>query len=129
MPSFRKRSVTPLVSVPVAATVPSAPTSILAATVQESASVPTAALAPQLFSLIDEDDEVSPSDGDLKPRKRRVVDARGEVSFAIDSLGDDLVLRETMTFQIREDTGVSTEVPQLEEVAMDALVRPRGRRL
>lgn len=75
MPSFRRRAATPLVSAPVVATAPSTPALVLATATQESAPILIVASPPQLFPLIDEDDEISPSDGDLSPRKRRAVDA------------------------------------------------------
>lgn len=48
-----------------------------AATPSESTPVPAATSGSELFSLVDEDDEVSPQDEDLRPRKRKVVDVGG----------------------------------------------------
>lgn len=78
MPSFRRRRVaTSSVSAPVAATAPSTSASVLTDAASKSTLVLVVASAPQLFSLVDENDEVSPRDGDLRPRKRKVVDVGG----------------------------------------------------
>lgn len=52
---------------------------------------------------------------------------RGEVPVVVDSLGDDLVLRETATIHIREDDEASTEALQLEEMIVDVPVHPEGK--
>lgn len=82
MHSFRRKATTPSISTPVMATAPSAPGLVLTNAASESVPFPIDASAPQLFLLVDEDDEISPDDGDLRPRKKRVVDGleRGGLS-------------------------------------------------
>lgn len=63
----RRRGTTPSVSTPISTNVLSAFTPI-----------PTDVHAPQTFPLINEDNEVSPYIWDLRPRKKKVVDATGE---------------------------------------------------
>lgn len=64
VPTFRmRRDATPSASAPVTATVPSASAHILPVEASVSASIPVVASAPQLFSLVDEDDEVPPMMG------------------------------------------------------------------
>lgn len=71
------------------------------AKVWEPVSVLSTTPARQLYSLVDEDD-VSPDDGGLMPRKRRVVAAGGEGSAAVDVGGSGFVLQETSTIHIGE---------------------------
>lgn len=77
---------TPFVSAPVLATM-SAPSSI----------------------LIAENDDVSPHDVDLRPRKRKAVDVGGGVLPVVHSLEDEIVAWETATIFIGEDDGAASE--------------------
>lgn len=77
MPSFWRKADTPAASAYIGTTVASVPTPSSAAVVRDPAHVPSSASAPQLLSPIDEDDDISPDDGSLVPRKRKAMDAGG----------------------------------------------------
>lgn len=79
MPSFRRRAATPWTSAPIATIVPFILTVASACT-------------PQLFLLVDEDDDVSPGDGGIRPHKRRAIDAGGEMLMVVDSNEGDFIL-------------------------------------
>lgn len=128
-PSFRKRK----------STTSSAPTpsSIVADFVRApvplvvvSESVPSSTMETSavetsvspLYRLIDEDDESLPSDGDLMPQKRRVMDIAGERPAATDVGDCGFILRETATMHSRESLKGSLETICLE--VMD--IRPEG---
>lgn len=79
---------------------------------------------PPSFSLIDEDDKVSPRDGDLRPRKNEVVDVGGGVPLVVDLVEGEFMLRETVTIYIGDDVGVTSNAPQLEEADEGVPLRP-----
>lgn len=90
VPSFRRRRVaTPSVSAPASAST----------------------LAPTSIPLFVEDGEVFLHDADVRPYMRKVVDVEEGVPTAIDLIEDELVVRETAMIHIREDVGVTYEVP------------------
>lgn len=107
MPSFRRRGViAPSASTPVSAVTP----------------------APPIFTLIYDDDDVSPCDGDLRPCNRKVVDIGG-VSSAVDSLEGKILIQETVTIHIGDDVGVTSEAPKTEEANADAILCPKEERV
>lgn len=59
-----------------------------------SASAPISVVVPDppLISLIIEDDEVSPHDADLRPRKRNTMDVGEGVPSVADLLEDDFMM-------------------------------------
>lgn len=114
----------PSVFISVATNVPSTFSPVLATAVQEFASVPTAASTPQLFLLVD--DYIPPNDGGLSPRKRRSVDARGEIPIFIDFGGGDFILQETVVIHVRESIVMDYQAPQLEEMTVNAPVCPEA---
>lgn len=100
---------------------PAVPTPIPVAMVFGSTSIPTAAPTPQHFSLVDEDDDVSPCDGDIRSRKKRVVNAggggRGDVDgHRLRSLRDD---RNTYWIKYWVDVLVHHEGEAIESGASD----------
>lgn len=115
-----------LASVPIMTIVSSAHVPTLAIAVQDPTFVTTATSIPQRFSFIDEDNDVSPDDGGLRPHKRRDVDVGGEAPLAIDSEEGDIILRVTVVIYVGENTGVDFEAPQQKEVDAGMLVHPEG---
>lgn len=101
----------PLASTPIATIVSPAPIPALATAIQEHAVVCTATFVPQHFLLIEEDDDVIPDNGGLRPPNSRVIDAGGEVPLVIDSEEGGFTLRETSVIHVGENIGVGSEAP------------------
>lgn len=123
MPYFLRKVAAPSASTRIATTTSSVPVQTSVAAVRELVSVLSAASAPQLLSLVDEDD-VSPDDGGLMPCKRKDMDAGGERPVAVDLEDCGFVLRETSTVHVEESLEVDPEVLHLEEMSVSASMRP-----
>ncbi|XP_070035622.1 uncharacterized protein [Nicotiana tomentosiformis] len=59
---------------------------------------------------MDEEEELSLSDGNLVPRKRRSVDVSNRVARAVDSMIDDFVIHEMVTKILEDDAEMASEV-------------------
>lgn len=62
-----------------------------------------------MYSLVDEDDEFSPNDGDFQPRKRMSVDVGNGVALTIDAAKGDFSLREMATILVGDSVESSLE--------------------
>nr|XP_033513953.1 uncharacterized protein LOC117278587 [Nicotiana tomentosiformis] len=126
MPSFWRKTVALSASSLVATTAPSVPAPTLTIALQEHASIPSDASAPQHFSLVDEDADISLEYDGLMPRKRRTIYAGEESPIAVDLEEGDFTLRETTVVHVGESTGIDSECLHLEEMNINAPVRLAG---
>lgn len=84
--------------------------------------VPISTVAPVSSPalLYVEDTEVSSHDADLRPRKRKSIDAGEGIPMAIDSSEDEIIVQETTIISIEDGIGAALEMRNLEELGVVA---------
>lgn len=91
----------------------------------------TKLMASHLHHLVGEEEESSPSGGNLVPCKRRLVDVGDGVAEVVDSVGSDFVICEMATIVSRYDIELPSEILPSPETAkgvylLEAMMEAKG---